>query len=86
MAQPLRAKPVKGTLLMTIWQYKPGNDSGQSRLKTLEIRVKIRHTGYHFNCSMIAKPTPSIIHHFSSIKDPRVNRQKKHQLQNIFFI
>jgi len=35
---------------------------------------------------MIAKPTPSIIHHFSSIADPRVNRQKKHQLQDIFFI
>lgn len=35
---------------------------------------------------MIAKPTSSIIHHFSSIKDPRVNRQKKHQLQDIFFI
>ena len=35
---------------------------------------------------MIEKPTPSIIHHFSSIKDPRVNRQKKHQLQDIFFI
>ncbi|MDP1771796.1 MAG: ISAs1 family transposase [Methylobacter sp.] len=35
---------------------------------------------------MIAKPTPSIIHHFSSIEDPRVNRQKKHQLQDIFFI
>ena len=35
---------------------------------------------------MIAKPTPSIIHHFSSIKDPGVNRQKKHQLQDIFFI
>jgi len=35
---------------------------------------------------MTAKPTPSIIHHFSSIKDPRVNRQKKHQLQDIFFI
>ena len=35
---------------------------------------------------MIAKSTPSIIHHFSSIKDPRVNRQKKHQLQDIFFI
>lgn len=31
-------------------------------------------------------PTPSIIHHFSSIEDPRVNRQKKHQLQDIFFI
>ena len=35
---------------------------------------------------MIAKPTPSIIHHFSSIEAPRVNRQKKHQLQDIFFI
>ena len=35
---------------------------------------------------MKVKPTPSIIHHFSSIKDPRVNRQKKHQLQDIFFI
>ena len=31
-------------------------------------------------------PTPSIIHHFSSIEDPRVNRQKKHKLQDIFFI
>jgi len=35
---------------------------------------------------MIAKPTPSIIHHFSTIEDPRVNRQKRHQLQDIFFI
>jgi predicted transposase YbfD/YdcC len=35
---------------------------------------------------MTGKPTPSIIHHFSSIQDPRVNRQKKHQLQDIFFI
>lgn len=35
---------------------------------------------------MTAKPTPSIIHHFSTIEDPRVNRQKKHQLQDIFFI
>jgi predicted transposase YbfD/YdcC len=35
---------------------------------------------------MTAKTTPSIIHHFSSIQDPRVNRQKKHQLQDIFFI
>jgi hypothetical protein len=26
---------------------------------------------------MTAKPTPSIIHHFSSIEDPRVNRQKE---------
>ena len=30
--------------------------------------------------------TPSIIHHFSSIQDPRVNRQKRHQLQDVFFI
>jgi hypothetical protein len=35
---------------------------------------------------LIAKPTPSILHHFSSIQDPRVSRQKKHQLQDIFFI
>ena len=35
---------------------------------------------------MTTKPTPSIIYHFSSIEDPRVNRQKKHQLQDIFFI
>lgn len=28
----------------------------------------------------------SIFKHFSSIKDPRVNRQKKHQLEDIFFI
>jgi predicted transposase YbfD/YdcC len=35
---------------------------------------------------MTEKPTPSIIHHFSSIEAPRVNRQKRHQLQDIFFI
>ena len=35
---------------------------------------------------MTTKPTLSIIHHFSSIDNPRVNRQKKHQLQDIFFI
>ena len=35
---------------------------------------------------MTEKPTPSIIDHFSSIEDPRVNRQKRHQLQDIFFI
>lgn len=28
----------------------------------------------------------SILHHFSEIEDPRVERQKKHQLQDIFFI
>lgn len=31
-------------------------------------------------------PTASILTHFSSIQDPRVDRQKKHQLQDIFFI
>lgn len=35
---------------------------------------------------MIENATPSIIHHFSSIQDPRINRQRKHQLQDIFFI
>ena len=35
---------------------------------------------------MTDKAIPSIIHHFSSIQDPRVNRQKKHQLQDVFFI
>jgi hypothetical protein len=35
---------------------------------------------------MTAQPTPSNIHHFSSIEAPSVNRQKKHQLQDIFFI
>jgi predicted transposase YbfD/YdcC len=35
---------------------------------------------------MTEKPTPSIIQHFSSIEDTRVNRQKKHKLQDIFFI
>ena len=35
---------------------------------------------------MNTTPTASIIHHFSTIKDPRVNRQKKHELQDIFFI
>lgn len=35
---------------------------------------------------MTVKSTPSIIHYFSSIKAQRVNRQKKYQLQDIFFI
>ncbi len=35
---------------------------------------------------MTDKVSASIIHHFSTIQDPRVNRQKKHQLQDIFFI
>jgi len=35
---------------------------------------------------MTATPTASIIHHFSTIADPRVDRRKKHQLSDIFFI
>lgn len=35
---------------------------------------------------MTDKPTASIIHHFSNIADPRLDRQKKHKLQDIFFI
>ncbi len=35
---------------------------------------------------MTTEATASIIHHFSSIEDPRINRQKKHELQDIFFI
>ena len=35
---------------------------------------------------MKATPTSSILTHFSAIQDPRVDRQKKHQLQDIFFI
>lgn len=34
----------------------------------------------------MSTPIASIRHHFSSIKDPRINRQKKHELQDIFFI
>jgi len=34
----------------------------------------------------IDKPSASILHHFSEIEDPRIDRQKKHQLQDIFFI
>ena len=30
--------------------------------------------------------TSSIFHHFSAVEDPRVERQKRHQLQDIFFI
>lgn len=33
-----------------------------------------------------AMPTASILEHFSTVKDPRIDRQKKHQLQDIFFI
>lgn len=35
---------------------------------------------------MKAQVVPSILHHFSSINDPRIERQKKHQLPDIFFI
>lgn len=35
---------------------------------------------------MKATPTASILDHFADIKDPRIDRQKKHQLQDIFFI
>ena len=35
---------------------------------------------------MSSKANPSIIHHFSSLKDPRINRGKKHNLSDIFFI
>jgi len=31
-------------------------------------------------------PTASIIKHFETIKDPRLNRQKKHRLSDIFFL
>ena len=35
---------------------------------------------------MKAKAIPSILHHFSNIDDPRIERQKKHLLPDIFFI
>lgn len=35
---------------------------------------------------MNKQPVASIIEHFSAIEDPRINRQKKHELTNIFFI
>lgn len=35
---------------------------------------------------MSTPATASIFHHFASVRDPRINRQKKHQLQDIFFI
>ncbi|NOZ55145.1 MAG: ISAs1 family transposase [Gammaproteobacteria bacterium] len=35
---------------------------------------------------MTVAATASLMHHFSSIKDPRLDRQKKHALPNIFFI
>lgn len=35
---------------------------------------------------MTDSPTASIMHHFSTIVDPRINRRKRHQLSDIFFI
>ena len=35
---------------------------------------------------MTDQPIASIIHHFSSIEDPRRDRHKKHLLSDIFFI
>lgn len=35
---------------------------------------------------MTEQPIASIIHHFSSIEDPRIDRRKRHQLSDIFFI
>ncbi len=35
---------------------------------------------------MTDNPTASIIHHFSTLTDPRVNRRKLHRLSDIFFI
>lgn len=35
---------------------------------------------------MPTSSSASIFQHFASINDPRINRQKKHQLQDIFFI
>lgn len=35
---------------------------------------------------MIDKATASIIHHFSTIVDPRVDRRKVHRLSDILFI
>jgi hypothetical protein len=35
---------------------------------------------------MTTQPTASIINHFSSIPDPRIQHRKPHKLQNIFFI
>lgn len=34
----------------------------------------------------MSQPTASILQHFATIPDPRINRQKKHQLQDIFVI
>ena len=52
----------------------------------------MRYFGYLYDLNGIGvefpldKPTASIFQHFSRIEDPRINRQKKHQLQDIFFI
>lgn len=39
-----------------------------------------------FGHSMTANATASILHHFSSIPDPRIERGKLHKLSDIFFI
>jgi predicted transposase YbfD/YdcC len=46
----------------------------------------MRYQLYFSEFHSMSKPTASILHHFSSIKDHRVNRQKKHELQDIFFL
>jgi len=35
---------------------------------------------------MTSPSTASILHHFASIPDPRINRRKLHKLSDIFFI
>ena len=35
---------------------------------------------------MKSPSTGSILHHFASIPDPRINRRKLHKLSDIFFI
>jgi len=35
---------------------------------------------------MKSQPIASIMHHFSTITDPRIDRRKRHQLSDIFFI
>lgn len=42
--------------------------------------------GLAFDLQKMNQPTVSILEHFASLDDPRINRQKKHQLQDIFFI
>ncbi|MCK5830556.1 MAG: transposase family protein [Methylococcales bacterium] len=35
---------------------------------------------------MTDQPIASIIHHFSNIEDPRIEKHKKHLLSDMFFI